>query len=127
MLSTAQVTTMLPVIDLRRVRIFYEDKLGLKPGGMKPDGKYVYECAGGALIALFPKEGGTKADHTAISFQVADIGSAISTLKNAGVVFENYDFPGLKTLNHVCVLGSEKAAWFKDTERNYLCIHEDIA
>lgn len=127
MLSTAQVTTMLPVIDLRRARTFYEDKLGLKPGGMKPDGKYVYECAGGALIALFPKEGGTKADHTAISFQVADIGSAISTLKNAGVVFENYDFPGLKTVNHVCVLGSEKAAWFKDTEGNYLCIHEDIA
>ncbi len=127
MLSTAQVTTMLPVIDLRRARTFYEDKLGLKPGGMKPDGKFVYECAGGALIALFPKEGGTKADHTAISFQVADIGSAISTLKNAGVVFENYDFPGLKTVNHVCVLGSEKAAWFKDTEGNYLCIHEDIA
>ncbi len=127
MLSTAQVTTMLPVIDLRRARTFYEDKLGLKPGGMKPDGKFVYECAGGALIALFPKEGGTKADHTAISFQVADIGSAISTLQNAGVVFENYDFPGLKTVNHVCVLGSEKAAWFKDTEGNYLCIHEDIA
>jgi predicted enzyme related to lactoylglutathione lyase len=127
MLSAAQVTTMLPVIDLRRARAFYENKLGLKPGGMKPDGKFVYECAGGALIALFPKEGGTKADHTAISFQVADIGSAISTLKKAGVVFENYDFPGLKTVNHVCVLGSEKAAWFKDTEGNYLCIHEDIA
>lgn len=127
MLSAAQVTTMLPVIDLRRARAFYEGKLGLKPGGMKPDGKFVYECAGGALIALFPKEGGTKADHTAISFQVTDIGSAISTLKSAGVVFENYDFPGLKTVNHVCVLGSEKAAWFKDTEGNYLCIHEDIA
>ena len=127
MLSVAQVTTMLPVIDLRRARTFYEDKLGLKAGRMKPDGKFVYECAGGALIALFPKEGGTKADHTAISFQVADIGSAISTLKKAGVVFENYDFPGLKTVNHVCVLGSEKAAWFKDTEGNYLCIHEDIA
>lgn len=36
-------------------------------------------------------------------------------------------FPGLKTVNHVCVLGAEKAAWFKDTEGNYLCIHEDIA
>jgi hypothetical protein len=24
------------------------------------------------------------------------------------------------------VLGAEKAAWFKDTEGNYLCIHEDI-
>ncbi len=127
MLSTAPVTTMLPVMDMQRARDFYENKLGMKAAGLKPDGKFIYACAGGAVIALFPKEGGTKADHTAISFQVDDINSAITTLKKAGVVFEDYDFPELKTVNHVCVLGSEKAAWFKDTEGNYLCIHEDIA
>jgi len=27
---------------------------------------------------------------------------------------------------NVCVLGSEKAAWFKDTEGNILCIHQDM-
>ncbi|HRM95263.1 MAG TPA: VOC family protein, partial [Alicycliphilus sp.] len=43
-----------------------------------------------------------------------------------GVVFEDYDFPDLKTVNHVCVLGAEKAAWFQDTEGNFLCIHEDL-
>ena len=127
MLSTAPVTTMLPIIDMERARNFYENRLGLTPAGLKPDGKFVYACAGGATIALFPKEGGTKADHTAVSFRVDDIASAIATLKSAGVVFEDYDFPGLKTVDHVCVLGSEKAAWFKDTEGNYLCIHEDIA
>ena len=127
MLSSAPVTTILPVIDMKRARDFYENKLGLKPGGLKPDGKFVYSCGGGAVLALFPKEGGTRADHTAISFQVPDVVAAIDTLKRAGVVFEDYDFPGLKTVNHVCVLGSEKAAWFKDTEGNYLCIHEDIA
>jgi hypothetical protein len=25
------------------------------------------------------------------------------------------------------VLGAEKAAWFKDPEGNFLCLHEDIA
>ena len=104
-----------------------KNKLGLKPDGMKPDGKFVYACGGGAVIAIFPKEGGTKADHTAVSFQVKDIGAAIMALKTTGVVFEDYDFPGLKTVDHVCVLGAEKTAWFKDTEGNYLCIHEDIA
>lgn len=125
MLSTAPMTTILPVIDMDRARNFYGNMLGLKPVGMKPDGKFLYACAGGAVIALFPKEGGTKADHTAISFRVEEIGSAIAALKQTGVVFEDYDFPGLKTVNHVCVLGSDKAAWFKDTEGNYLCIHED--
>ncbi len=126
MLSDASVTTMLPVKDMARARAFYEGFLGLKPGGFKPDGKFVY-TVGGSTLALFPKPEGTKADHTAISFRVDDIAASIEEMQRAGVTFEDYDFPGLKTVNHVCVLGAEKAAWFKDTEGNYLCIHEDIS
>ena len=126
MLSDASVTTMLPVMDMDRARAFYEGCLGLKPGGFRPDGKFVYDERERKLT-LLPKPEGTKADHTAISFQVADIAATIEALKRAKVVFEDYDFPGLKTVNHVCVLGAEKAAWFKDTEGNYLCLHEDIA
>ncbi len=125
MLCDSSVTTMLPVKDMDRARAFYEGPLGLKPGGLRPDGKFVY-VVGGSTLALFPKPEGTKADHTAISFRVADIAASINELKRAGVMFEDYDFPGLKTVNHVCVLGAEKAAWFKDPEDNYLCIHEDI-
>src|SRR3954469_13386062 len=125
MLSNASVTTMLPVRDMGRARAFYEGCLGLKAGNFKPDGKFEY-AVGGSTLALFPKPEGTKADHTAISFRVENIAASIAELKRAGVVFEDYDFPGLKTVNHVCVLGAEKAAWFKDTEGNYLCIHEDI-
>lgn len=125
MLSDAPVTTMLPVKDMDRARAFYEGCLGLKPGGFRPDGKFVY-AVGGSTLALFPKPEGTKADHTAISFRVENIVDSIEEMKSAGVKFEDYDFPGLKTVNHVCVLGAEKAAWFKDTEGNYLCIHEDL-
>ncbi len=126
MLRQAPVTTMLPVVDLDRARDFYESKLGFSPGWLSADGKFIY-AAGGCTLALFPKPGGTKADHTAVSFRVDDIASTIAALKAAGVAFEDYDFPGLKTVDHVCVLGAEKAAWFKDTEGNYLCIHEDLA
>jgi catechol 2,3-dioxygenase-like lactoylglutathione lyase family enzyme len=125
MLTDSSVTTMLPVKDMERARAFYEHSLGLKPQGFKPDGKFVY-VVGGSTLALFPKPEGTKAEHTAISFRVPDIGLAIEELKQKGVPFENYDFPGFKTVNHVCVLGAEKAAWFKDPEGNYLCIHEDL-
>ena len=125
MLTQAHVTTMLPVKDMARARQFYEGRLGLKPIGLQADGKFSYDC-GGATLALFPKEGGTKADHTAVSFQVPDIAASIAELKRAGVVFEDYDFPGLKTVEHVCVLGAEKAEWFVDTEGNILCLHEDL-
>jgi len=119
------VTCMLPVKDLPRARRFYEQALGLEAGAAKPDGKFVYRC-GGTEIALFPKAEGTKAEHTALSFKVADIGRAIAELKGRGVRFADYDYPGLKTVEHVCVLGSEKAAWFEDPEGNILCLHEDI-
>lgn len=125
MLNDAPVTVMLPVMDMARARAFYEGCLGLKPDGLRADGKFAY-VVGATTIALFPKPEGTKAEHTAVSFKVKNIGSEIAELKRSGVVFEDYDFPGLKTVNHVCVLGAEKAAWFKDTEGNYLCIHEDL-
>jgi predicted enzyme related to lactoylglutathione lyase len=126
MLANTCVTTMLPVIDMARARAFYERCLGLTPGGLRPDGKFVY-AVGGSTLALFPKAEGTRAEHTAISFQVPDIAASIAQLKKTGVVFEDYDLPGFKTVAHVCVLGSEKAAWFKDTEGNTLCIHQDLA
>jgi hypothetical protein len=61
---------------------------------------------------------GTRAEHTAVSFRVTDVLAAVPELEGRGV--------GLKTVDHVCVLGSEKAAWFEDPEGNLLCLHEDI-
>jgi catechol 2,3-dioxygenase-like lactoylglutathione lyase family enzyme len=120
-----EATCLLPVRDAERAQSFYSDRLGLERVGIKPDGKIVYRC-GGTDIALFPKPEGTHATHTAISFRVDDIAEAVNRLQQRGVVFADYDFPGLKTVDHVCVLGSEKAAWFEDTEGNILCLHEDL-
>ena len=122
-MDTNLVTCMLPVKDLARARRFYETQLRLTPVGQKPDGKFVYRC-GGAEIALFPKPEGTKAEHTALSFEVSDVLAEVKELERQGVVFEDYDLPGLKTVEHVCVLGSDRAAWFKDTEGNILCVHQ---
>jgi predicted enzyme related to lactoylglutathione lyase len=124
MLADAPLTTILPVIDLARARAFYENKLGLTGGRAKPDGKYEYPVGNG-MLALFQRGSPTKADHTAVSFAVENITAAIRELESRGVVFHDYDLPGLKTVEHVCVLGSEKAAWFSDPEGNILCLHED--
>ena len=126
-LAQAPLTTMLPVRDLARARQYYTDVLGLVPEGLRPDGKFIFRCGNGALLALFPKPEGTRAEHTAVSFQVPDIEPAIRDLAARGVVFHDYDLPGFRTVDHVCVLGSEKAAWFSDPEGNILCIHEDLA
>ncbi|WP_374603682.1 VOC family protein [Niveibacterium sp.] len=127
MLADAPVTTLLPVVDLDRARHFYQQSLGLRPVGARADGKFIYACAGGALLALFPRHEGTRAEHTALSFQVPDVEAAVQALEAAGVVFEDYDLPGLRTEGHLCVLGAERAAWFKDSEGNILCVHQDLA
>jgi catechol 2,3-dioxygenase-like lactoylglutathione lyase family enzyme len=127
MLNRAPVMTMLPVKDLERARDFYVNKLGLEAEGLAADGKFLLRCGGGAKVALFPKPDGTKAEHTAMSFLVEDIVAEILELKRRGVQFHDYDLPGLMTFQHVCVLGSEKAAWFSDTEGNVLCLHEEPA
>ncbi len=123
-LSKAAVTTILPVKDMSRARDFYEKKLGLVPKGFAADGNYLFACGGDAQIALITKPEGTKSEHTALSFEVHGIERIIADLKALGIVFENYDFPDLRTVDHICVLGSDKAAWFKDSECNYLCVHE---
>jgi len=127
MLSKAPVTTILPVIDMNRAREFYERKLGLKPMGFAADGNFVFACAGEATIALIQKQHGTQAEHTALSFEVSDAMAEVKELEARGVVFEDYDLPGLKTVEHVCVLGSDRAAWFKDPEGNILCVHQSEA
>ena len=125
MLGSSRATTILPVVDAERARQFYSRVLGLNDLGPSGDGKYLFDLNGG-FLALLPKAEPTKAEHTALSFEVPDARAAIDDLTGRGVVFEDYDFPGLKTVDKVCILGSEKAAWFKDTEGNILCIHEII-
>ena len=125
MLARAPVMVILPVKELERARDFYVNRLGFEAEGLAPDGKFVLR-ANGVWLALMPKPGGTKAEHTALSFKVDNLAAAIEALKSRGVGFHDYDLPGFKTVNHVATMGCENAAWFSDTEGNILCVHEDV-
>ncbi len=123
MLSRTKATAMLPVVDMRRARRFYEDTLQLPVAQVRENGEARYE-AGGTSFALYPRATPTRADHTALSFEVANLDEEMGSLRARGVRFEEYDLPGLKTMNGVCVLGAERAAWFRDPEGNILCLHQ---
>jgi hypothetical protein len=51
-----------------------------------------------------------------------DIEADVAALKARGVIFEEYDMPGLKTINSVATIGQSKGAWFKDSEGNLLAL-----
>ena len=126
-LTHRAVTMMLPVTDVDRASTFYTESLGLDYTGTNDEGSAMYALDGGATLLLLPRPDSRPSESTAMSFEVDDVASEISTLEERGVVFEDYDLPGLKTVDHVCVLGSEKAAWFKDPDGNVLCLHETMS
>lgn len=124
MLTATRTTTILPVSDPDRASHFYADQLGLTPLGGADDGTRLFELGRGDALGLMPAEEGAQTDHTVLSFEVEDLVAEIGELEGRGVRFEDYDLPELKTVGHVAVMGSERAAWFHDSEGNVLCLHE---
>ncbi len=126
-LTTAQATTTLPAEDLQRARRFYEEKLGLETEARDdmPEGLFVH-AGKGSQIFLYQR-GRATAQNTALTFEVDDLDATVSDLRAHGVELEDYDFPGLKTVNGIAARDVDKAAWFKDSEGNILCAHETLA
>ncbi len=126
MLSQAVITTILQVRDASGAVESYRDRLGLVYNGQNTEGQEMFSLRGGSGLALMPGPDATATGRTELSFEVPDIVAEIRDLEQRGVTFADYDVPGLKTVDHVCVLGSEKAAWFEDPDGNVLCLHEVV-
>jgi catechol 2,3-dioxygenase-like lactoylglutathione lyase family enzyme len=131
-LSKGRVATRLPAQDLNRARAFYADKLGLEPVEER-EGGLRYVSAGGEF-ALFQSEGAPSGDHTQMGWEVEDIEATVAALRARGVVFEEYDFPGLRTVDGIADIEGnypskgigERGAWFRDSEGNMLGIGQPL-
>ncbi|HYZ84993.1 MAG TPA: VOC family protein [Bryobacteraceae bacterium] len=133
MLEHSDVAARLPAQDLQRAKAFYSDKLGLKPREERPGGLR-YRCGDG-WFSLFESAGAPSGTHTQLGWEVDDIEATVAELRARGVVFEEYDLPGLKTVGGIAqVKGNypsrggigEKAAWFRDSEGNLLGIGQPM-
>jgi catechol 2,3-dioxygenase-like lactoylglutathione lyase family enzyme len=133
-LKNGRVATRIPVQDLDRARKFYSEKLGLDPSEERPGG-LLYRCASGEF-ALFESAGASPGTFTQMGWDVDDIEATVAELKKRGVVFEDVDVPGLRTIDGIAeVLGNypskggkgERAAWFRDSEGNMLGMGQPIS
>jgi catechol 2,3-dioxygenase-like lactoylglutathione lyase family enzyme len=122
MLTDYQMQATIPAHDLERARKFYAEKLGLTPS-RETMGGLVYEYAGSWFL-LYPSQGAGTAEHTIAGWVVDDLEAEVAELRDRGVVFEEYDMPGLKTVDGIATTGDERAAWFKDSEGNILGLGE---
>jgi catechol 2,3-dioxygenase-like lactoylglutathione lyase family enzyme len=132
MLKNGRVATRLPAQNLERAKVFYAEKLGLEPVEER-EGGLRYVCAAGEF-ALFESTGSASGDHTQMGWEVDDIEATVRDLQARGVVFEEYDLPGLKTVEGIADIegnypskgSGERGAWFRDSEGNMLGIGQPL-
>jgi len=126
MQNPLSIYTVLPVKDLARARAFYRDKLGLEATLEKP-GMLAYSGPSGYIFQLYETPTAGTAQNTQMGWSSSELDADVAELRGRGVVFEEYDLPGLKTENGIAFVGTERSAWFKDTEGNTICISQTIS
>jgi predicted enzyme related to lactoylglutathione lyase len=124
MLSTAPIRAYIPASDVQRARRFYEQKVGLIPKEEYASG-VIYECGGTEVFLYETSNAGTSKASQAF-WQVSDVAAEVAELKARGVVFEEYDLPGVEMKNSIATGGGASTAWFKDTEGNILAISQRL-
>jgi catechol 2,3-dioxygenase-like lactoylglutathione lyase family enzyme len=124
MLSECTVSATFPYRNLASAPAFYSDKLGLEQTeGSVEDGYLVYRAGEGTSLLLFESDSPKKSDNTGATFEVDDLEQEMTRLRKKGIEFEEYDLPGIKTVNGVAE-GMGKNAWIKDPDGNVLALHE---
>jgi predicted enzyme related to lactoylglutathione lyase len=127
MLTTGTVTANIPASDLNRARDFYADKLGLTPSFVMDGVMLIYKTAGGSTFSVYQTEYAGQAGHTIAQWHVEDVDEEVGNLKAKGITFEQYDMPGTEWNDGVAsIQGMGKAAWFKDSEGNTLCLDSGL-
>lgn len=122
MLSAAPMQAALPASDMERAKRFYRDTLGLTISREAEDA--VHFESGGTKFFIYPTANAGQAPHTLAAWIVADLDAEMADLRGRGVTFEEYDVPGLKTVNGVAELVTMRGAWFKDSEGNILGVSQ---
>jgi catechol 2,3-dioxygenase-like lactoylglutathione lyase family enzyme len=123
MLENAQVMAMVPVKDIKESEKFYSETLGLKKVDENPGG-IIYQC-GDTKLFVYPTPTAGTAKSTVATWEVDDIAAVAKELKDKGLEFEHYDYPGAKHEGDVHVWEGMKAAWFRDPSGNILGLSQE--
>jgi catechol-2,3-dioxygenase len=117
MLSQHPIDVMLLATDLGVAREFYADRVGLEVL-IETEEFLSFQCGGDSRLVVTRSTTITKDRQTKANWRVADLAAELDALRARGVVIEDYDEPGLKTVDGIADVGFALAAWFVDPHRN---------
>lgn len=124
MLRDYPLTASLATADATRARQWYADKLGLEP--TFEDRGYLGYKVGPGMFTVYETPTAGTAKNTVANLNVRDHDAEMARLRARGVVFEEYDFGEIKTVDGVLRGESGGAnAWFKDADGNILSLISD--
>jgi catechol-2,3-dioxygenase len=117
MLGEHPIDVMLTATDVRVVRRFYRDRVGLDV--LIDDDEFVTFRGGGDSRLVFTRTSAPSGEQqTKASWRVADVAAEVAELRARGVDVADYDEPGLRTVDGVADVGFALSAWFVDPGGN---------
>ena len=109
--------------DLDRSKEFFEQKVGLALSPETIPNHLLFDCGGGSTLLVYGRPSPNAADHTQVRLWSDDVAADVAALRDRGVVFEEYDYPTLKTAGGVATTaGIGTSAWFKDPDGNTIAL-----
>jgi len=127
MLNSDKAFSGFSVNDIAKAKAFYGQTLGLDVND-GPMGNLEVKIGNGGHVLIYPKPNHTPATFTILNFPVDNIDNAVDELTKAGVKFEHYNMPDLKTDEKGIARGGgdrgPSIAWFTDPAGNILSVLE---
>jgi catechol-2,3-dioxygenase len=117
MLADNPIDVMILATDLAVAREFYGDRIGLEVM-IESDDFLTFRCGGDSRLVVTRSTSGTSESQTKASWRVTDLAAEVADLRSRGVELEEYDGPGLKTVNGIADVGFALAAWLVDPHGN---------
>ncbi|HEV2951213.1 MAG TPA: VOC family protein [Actinomycetota bacterium] len=123
MLQSAKIAAIVPVSDIDKAVEFYGEALGLGLDVRRddmPENREAEFRAGDGTLVVYESVGAGQSKNTMAAFRVDDLDAVVSTLRERGVQFEEYDLPILKTEKGIGRIGDLRAAWARDPDGNII-------
>ena len=121
MLGDHPIDVVLLATDLESSKDFYAGKLGLAILNESEE-DITYKCGGDSRLTVTKSTTGTADEQTQAGWRVDDLAAELAELRSRGVEIQEYDMPGLKTVEGVVDLGFALMAWIVDPHRNALAV-----
>ena len=120
MLESSDLVAFVATTDLRRARVFYEQKLGLRV--LEHNDFACVLDANGTMLRVTAVPEVARTGYTVLGWQVGDIAAAVRHLAARGVTFLRYDGMNQDQDGVWTTPTGAKVAWFADPDGNTLSL-----